>query len=94
MEDRDWIFPCYREHGAALLRGMPLAAFLCDLLGNAGDRMKGHQMPCHEAWRPGRYASVSSPIARALIGKEAGEVVEVRVPDGVRHYEIVDVRYV
>ncbi len=38
--------------------------------------------------------SISSPIARALIGKEAGEVVEVRVPDGVRHYEIVDVRYI
>jgi 2-oxoisovalerate dehydrogenase E1 component alpha subunit len=66
MEERDWIFPCYREHGAALLRGMPLAAFLCDLLGNAGDRMKGHQMPCHEAWRPGRYASISSPIATQI----------------------------
>lgn len=38
--------------------------------------------------------SVGSPIARALIGKEAGDVVEVRVPDGLRHYEILDVRYV
>ncbi|OGI43998.1 MAG: transcription elongation factor GreA [Candidatus Muproteobacteria bacterium RBG_16_64_11] len=38
--------------------------------------------------------SIGSPIARALIGKEAGEVVEVRVPDGLRHYEILDVRYV
>ncbi|MDA8364686.1 MAG: transcription elongation factor GreA [Gammaproteobacteria bacterium] len=38
--------------------------------------------------------SISSPIARALIGKEAGEAVEVQVPGGVRHYEIVDVRYV
>ncbi len=63
MEDRDWIFPCYREHGAALLRGMPLVLFACDLLGNAGDALKGHQMPCHEAWRPGRYTSISSPIA-------------------------------
>jgi pyruvate dehydrogenase E1 component alpha subunit len=66
MEERDWIFPCYREHGAALLRGMPLVAFLCDLLGNAGDRMQGHQMPCHEAWRPGRYTSISSPIATQI----------------------------
>jgi pyruvate dehydrogenase E1 component alpha subunit len=63
MEERDWIFPCYREHGAALLRGMPLATFLAQLLGNAGDPMQGHQMPCHEAWRPGRYTSISSPIA-------------------------------
>jgi len=37
--------------------------------------------------------SISSPIARALIGKEAGDSVEVRVPDGTRHYEILDVRY-
>jgi 2-oxoisovalerate dehydrogenase E1 component alpha subunit len=66
MEERDWIFPCYREHGAALLRGMPLSTFICQLLGNAGDPSMGHQMPCHEAWPAGRYASVSSPIATQL----------------------------
>src|SRR6516165_1965268 len=66
MEPRDWLFPCYREHGAALLRGMPLATFVCELLGNDGDVMKGRQMPCHEAWRPGRYASISSPIATEI----------------------------
>ncbi len=38
--------------------------------------------------------SVSSPIARALIGKHRGDVVDVRVPDGVKTYEILDVRYV
>jgi len=38
--------------------------------------------------------SISSPIARALIGKEAGDSVEVRVPDGMRRYEILDVRYI
>jgi len=37
--------------------------------------------------------SISSPIARALIGKEAGDVAEVQAPGGVRHWEIVDVRY-
>jgi transcription elongation factor GreA len=37
--------------------------------------------------------SVSSPIARALIGKEPGEVVEVQTPGGVKRYEIIDVRY-
>jgi pyruvate dehydrogenase E1 component alpha subunit len=66
MEETDWIFPCYREHGAALMRGMPLVSFMCDLFGNAGDVMKGRQMPCHEAWRPGRYASISSPIATEI----------------------------
>ncbi|HEX7382881.1 MAG TPA: transcription elongation factor GreA [Burkholderiaceae bacterium] len=37
--------------------------------------------------------SISSPIARALIGKEIGDVAEVQAPGGVRHYEIVAVRY-
>ncbi len=38
--------------------------------------------------------SISSPIARALIGKEAGDVAEFQAPGGTRSYEIVDVRYV
>ena len=38
--------------------------------------------------------SISSPIARALIGKFAGDVAEVQAPGGLRHWEIVDVRYV
>jgi 2-oxoisovalerate dehydrogenase E1 component alpha subunit len=63
MEDRDWLFPSYREHAGALYRGMPLVTFVCDLLGNAGDRMLGHQMPCHEAWAAGRFVSISAPIA-------------------------------
>ena len=37
--------------------------------------------------------SISSPIARALIGKYAGDVVEVQTPGGVKRYEILDVRY-
>jgi transcription elongation factor GreA len=37
--------------------------------------------------------SISSPIARALIGKEAGDVAEVQAPGGIKSYEIVDVRY-
>ena len=38
--------------------------------------------------------SVNSPIARALIGKSAGDVVEVQAPGGAREVEILDVRYV
>jgi transcription elongation factor GreA len=38
--------------------------------------------------------SVTSPIARALIGKYAGDVAEVQAPGGVREYEILDVKYV
>jgi transcription elongation factor GreA len=38
--------------------------------------------------------SISSPIARALIGKYSGDIAEVRAPAGVREYEILDVRYI
>lgn len=38
--------------------------------------------------------NVGSPIARALIGKEEGDSAEVQAPGGVRHYEIIAVRYV
>ena len=37
--------------------------------------------------------SISSPIARALIGKVEGDVAEVQAPGGVRHYEVMAVRY-
>ncbi len=37
--------------------------------------------------------SISSPIARALIGKYAGDPVAVQTPGGVKNYEILDVRY-
>ncbi|MBK1612538.1 transcription elongation factor GreA [Rubrivivax gelatinosus] len=37
--------------------------------------------------------SISSPIARALIGKQAGDVAEVQAPGGVKHWEIVEVKY-
>ena len=37
--------------------------------------------------------SITSPIARALIGKSIGDEVDVRAPGGIREYEIVDVRY-
>ncbi|HZN25700.1 MAG TPA: transcription elongation factor GreA [Burkholderiales bacterium] len=38
--------------------------------------------------------SISSPLARALIGKTSGDVAEVQAPGGVREYEILDVKYV
>ncbi|MFM2320688.1 MAG: transcription elongation factor GreA [Thiothrix sp.] len=37
--------------------------------------------------------AVSSPVARALIGKEEGDIAVVQAPGGVREYEILEVRY-
>lgn len=41
-----------------------------------------------------RKISVSSPIARALINKEAGDSIEVRAPGGIRAYEILKVEFI
>jgi transcription elongation factor GreA len=41
-----------------------------------------------------RKISISSPIARALIGKYSGDIAEVMAPGGVREYEVVDVQYI
>lgn len=38
--------------------------------------------------------SISSPIARALIGKFPGDVADVQAPGGLRQYEILDVKYI
>ncbi|WP_353194911.1 transcription elongation factor GreA [Pusillimonas noertemannii] len=38
--------------------------------------------------------SVSSPVARALIGKAEGDVVEVKAPAGIREYEVVGISYI
>ena len=41
-----------------------------------------------------RKISISSPIARALIGKYSGDIAEVQAPSGVREYEVVNVQYI
>ncbi len=41
-----------------------------------------------------RKISISSPIARALIGKYSGDIAEVQAPGGMREYEVVDVQYI
>jgi transcription elongation factor GreA len=47
----------------------------------------------HEADVSKGRISVTSPLARALIGKQAGDIVEVNAPSGPRSYEILGVRF-
>jgi transcription elongation factor GreA len=58
-----------------------------------GDEVKYQIVGDDEADIKAGKISVSSPIARALIGKYAGDVADVNAPGGIRHYEIVDVHY-
>ena len=60
----------------------------------SGDKMTYQIVGEDEADLKHAKISFSSPIARAMIGKSAGDVVEVHAPGGVKEYEIVDVRYV
>ncbi|MCS7101812.1 MAG: transcription elongation factor GreA [Burkholderiaceae bacterium] len=60
----------------------------------AAERVKYQIVGDDEADIKAGLISISSPIARALIGKMEGDVVEVAAPGGVREYEVVEVRYV
>ena len=65
-DDRDWIFPCYREFGAALWRGMALQSYMNNMFGNAQDPARGRQMPDHYTARTAKFGSVSSPIGTQI----------------------------
>lgn len=66
MRKQDWLFPCYREFGAALLRGMPLQRYMDNMFGNANDPVLGRQMPDHYTCRDAQFGSVSSPIGTQI----------------------------
>jgi len=59
-----------------------------------GDEVKYQIVGNDEADIKAGKISVSSPIARALIGKYAGDVADVNAPGGLRHYEIIEVHYI
>ncbi|MPM46281.1 Transcription elongation factor GreA [bioreactor metagenome] len=61
---------------------------------NSGDAVTYQIVGEDEADLKQGLINVSSPIARALIGKEEGDTAEVQAPGGVRRYEVVAVRYI
>jgi transcription elongation factor GreA len=60
---------------------------------DSGDRVVYQIVGDVEADIRANRISVSSPVARALIGKTEGDVVEVQAPSGLREYEVISVRY-
>ena len=60
----------------------------------AGEAVKYQIVGDDEADIKAGLISISSPIARALIGKMEGDVVEVAAPGGRREYEILEVNYI
>jgi pyruvate dehydrogenase E1 component alpha subunit/2-oxoisovalerate dehydrogenase E1 component alpha subunit len=64
--DSDWVFPALRQGSVLLWRGFPLKAYIAQLIGNTGDVLNGHQMPCHYADRGVNVVAWSSVIATQL----------------------------
>lgn len=62
--------------------------------GDTGDKVVYQIVGDHEAEPKNGKISISSPVARALIGKSEGDEVQVRTPTGVRSFEILTVEYV
>ncbi len=66
LRAQDWLFPCYREFGAALWRGMPLQRYVDNMFGNQNDPARGRQMPDHYCFKAAKVTSVSSPIGTQI----------------------------
>jgi len=66
MRKSDWLFPCYREFGAALMRGLELQTFIHNMFGNAKDTVRGRQMPDHYTCRRVGWLSISSPVGTQI----------------------------
>jgi 2-oxoisovalerate dehydrogenase E1 component alpha subunit len=66
LREGDWIFPCYREFGAALWRGMPLDSYVSHMFGTERDPIKGRQMPDHYGAKVARFTSISSPVGTQI----------------------------
>ncbi len=65
-----------------------------DLLNESTDEKVTYQIVGDdEASVEAGKISINSPIARALIGKEDGDIVDIQIPGGVHTYEILGVRY-
>ncbi len=66
LREQDWIFPCYREVGGALYRGLPLQSYIDNMYGNSNDTAKGRQMPDHVTARSVHFASITAPIGTQI----------------------------
>ncbi len=66
LEPQDWVFPCYREQGCYLWRGVTIQELAHQCYGNALDVTKGRQMPVHYSFRHKNIVSISSPLTVQL----------------------------
>lgn len=82
LAPEDYIVPALREAGAALYRGLPLAAYIAQIFGNDHDLTRGRQMPCHPGSRAARYVTMSSCIGTQLPHATGMAMAAQRLRDG------------
>jgi pyruvate dehydrogenase E1 component alpha subunit/2-oxoisovalerate dehydrogenase E1 component alpha subunit len=66
LEPQDWVYQALREQSIMLVRGLPLDTYIAQIFGNAGDVLKGRQMPSHPSARAVNHVSWSSCIGPQL----------------------------
>ena len=88
LRPADWLFPAYRELGVALVRGVPVRLLLDQFIGNAGDELKGRQMPNHYGYRRFNFVTASSPV-----GTQISHAVGAAIAARRRHDPIVTVAF-
>ncbi|MDJ0973937.1 MAG: thiamine pyrophosphate-dependent enzyme [Planctomycetota bacterium] len=66
MGQEDVLFPSYRTHSIALLKGISLKRMYDQMWGNDGDAVKGRQMPNHFTFKDINWVSISSPIGTQI----------------------------
>jgi 2-oxoisovalerate dehydrogenase E1 component alpha subunit len=63
LEPGDMLFPSYRQQGLLFVRGRPVVEMMCHCISNAGDNLKGRQMPVFYSWKAGNFFSISGNLA-------------------------------
>jgi len=63
LEGGDMLFPTYRQQGLLFVRGRPVVDMMCHCISNAGDNLKGRQMPVFYSWKEGNFFSISGNLA-------------------------------
>lgn len=67
LEPGDWVFPTYREHALAIVRGIPVVKLFHHLYGNVRDNARGRNLPPEYSFREINFVSVSAPLGNQTI---------------------------
>ncbi|MEM9397505.1 MAG: thiamine pyrophosphate-dependent enzyme [Pseudomonadota bacterium] len=59
----DMLFPTYRQQGLLFVRERPVQDMMCQCLSNAGDSIKGRQLPVLYSWKEGNFFTISGNLA-------------------------------